>query len=705
MTCYVLLTESAIDQCIFSDCFDQTSFLPRESCNVHRRKLSDDVDGYRVAGDDEGSYCALINTECLIDLADTGIRAAEAYRRISRVVKSFKSPPVHLPRLWCEYHYKNLLAFFASSKTASNLRWVAELDGDNNCVRFDILSSSSADVALDSVSVSPWPKMFPTISKRFLGEKIIEDMREAVKNLSEKVDLEAIGSGAVAQDRSFEDWELKITDPQKDVLNADIESSVRIVGPAGSGKTLSLCMRAIKIARDKNVINQGKKILVATHSWAMAERIDGILSALNLGVPPERVTVFPLMSLLEVHAGHIGQQRTEVIGDDSTQGRSESINIIREFLETYTVPSNSKLSKWILDGLSSGTDSRSRLDLVLNLYEEISGVLTASGVAADDTEAIRVYISGKSREEWMPPFISVEDRNFVVDVYRSFMQELIDRSCITTDQFVLDSIRILETFTWRMRKETEGYDYIFVDELQMFDPQERSALELLGRLRKGVPFITAEDPSQGVFAALNGRSRGDQNVPIYLETVHRFNKEIFDLIRFIYQKFPLNTFPLKVKDTKLNGNSRPILYSYDSDNQVTLKAIELARKLYRESGGKERICLATLGDVDVLLQQSLEAEQFQVTRLDSFDDVEQLSYVKRSVIVAPWQFIGGTQFSHVVVVGAGIDTPSSQFGKLRELISVYLSCSRAEKSLSIVCSGYVPSVLREAQQHGLLNNV
>ena len=88
----------------------------------------------------------------------------------------------------------------------------------------------------------------------------------------------------------------------------------------------------------------------------------------------------------------------------------------------------------------------------------------------------------------MPPFTTIADRAFVISIYRGFIENLIDRSAITTDQFVLDSIRVLETFTWRMRKETEGYDYIFVDELQLFDPQERSALELLGRSRRGVPF-------------------------------------------------------------------------------------------------------------------------------------------------------------------------------------------------------------------------
>lgn len=62
-----------------------------------------------------------------------------AYRRIARVVKGLKSPPVHLPRQWSEYHYKNFLAFFALPKGNSSHKWVAEIDGDKNGVKFDKL--------------------------------------------------------------------------------------------------------------------------------------------------------------------------------------------------------------------------------------------------------------------------------------------------------------------------------------------------------------------------------------------------------------------------------------------------------------------------------------------------------------------------------------------------------------------------------------
>ena len=56
-----------------------------------------------------------------------------------------------------------------------------------------------------------------------------------------------------------------------------------------------------------------------------------------------------------------------------------------------------------------------------------------------------------------------------------------------------------------MRRQTEGYDYILVDELQLFGPQERLAISLLASTRTGFAWAAAEDPSQGVFSSLYGR--------------------------------------------------------------------------------------------------------------------------------------------------------------------------------------------------------
>jgi len=227
-------------------------------------------------------------------------------------------------------------------------------------------------------------------------------IKQESASLSSKVDLQAIGSDAVASHLDYENWMPRLTNSQLSIINHPIESSIRIVGPAGSGKTLALCMRAMRIAADPTVISAGKKIVVATHSWAMAERIDGILCSLNNGQLPKNIAVFPLLSLLEMHAGNIGNQKINLIGNDSTDGKRKSAKIIQDILLKNSV-NNIDLSVWIQEALAASNDSRKRSELIVDIYEEISNVLTASGVAPDDPESKKKYIHG-TREDWMPPF-------------------------------------------------------------------------------------------------------------------------------------------------------------------------------------------------------------------------------------------------------------------------------------------------------------
>jgi hypothetical protein len=702
MTKYILISSKALDVALMGEGFSDEDALPNVSGRIHKIDLSSEVSGFRLAREEE-TYSALIRVEQIERLYYAGASLQDIYRRIARVVTGLKSPPVHLPRAWSEYHYQNLLAFFASPRESTNCRWIAEIDGGRKCVRFESLTDASVETSLQEYQPPEWPNNFSRDFEAFFGAKVTSRATTDVNDdaLARHVELPAIGSSSVVQGRTYEDWYTYLTEEQKILLNEDIRNSIRIVGPAGSGKTLTLCLRALQVSRDETVVGKEERILLATHSWAMSERIDAVLRTLNSGAPPERITVFPLMSLLDMHAGHIGSGKVEVIGDDSSDGRNKTIEILASVVNAIGDRPKTGLSNWIVQGLDHGINTKPRRELIINLYEEITGVLSASGVAPDDADSIREYLRSE-REDWMPPFVSLQDRGFVVDIYKLFLSELVDRASITTDQYILDSIRVLETFSWRMRRETEGYDFIFVDELQLFDPQERACLELLGRSRNGVPFVSAEDPSQGIFSALNARRATISNKPIYLDTLHRFKRGVFDFISFIYQKFPLNALPLRIENEADDSITRPEIIICAQDDDPAQETVTIVSEVNANSLPAETVCVITIGDVDSKIGSVLRENRIHCTELHSFDDVEKLAYVKRTVVVSPWEFIGGTQFDHVIVAAFGINKPESQFARLREMISVYLACSRAARSLRIIGQGYVPAVIIDALDQGLI---
>lgn len=697
---YMLITESALDELLMHRVFDGSG-LPAESQNrgLYFNDLSEEVTALLTANEPSAPFTALVNLNELRVLTGACNGAfGDVYGRIARVVKAMKLPPIHLPRHWSEYHYKNLISFFALPRGTVEYRWIVDTDGGLRCVRFDVVTTATRQVDLVIHRPTDWPNGLEALGAALSVVRGRMKQVSSTEALVQEVDLKAIGSESVVHSRSFEEWRSQLTSDQMEVLNAPSNKSLRIIGPAGSGKTLALCMKALDVSRQEEGSGQAKKVLVATHSWAMAERVTGILETLNAGRMPESTTVLPLLYLLQVHTGQSGAQSIQLIGDDSKEGRVAAISLIQDVLreDGAILKDKPDLSQWLAEALGAADDSRALADLSLNVYDEFTGVLAAEAVALDDQESVRKYLLA-TREDWMPPFPSSGDRLVLIQIYRRFLTKLSDRASITTDQFISDAIRVLETFTWRMRRETEGYDFVFVDELQLFDSQERLALELLGRSRVGVPFFTAEDPSQGVFSPLHQRqAMGGVNTSVYLNAVHRFDQSIFELIQFFYQKFPLNTIPLRIDPRKSGASERPVAHLCSMDSQAISRVMAIAGESAETVTGGCRLCVITLGDVDDEIASGLESRSIQVVQLKAFDDVERLSYTKRAAVVAPWQFIGGTQFSNVIVIVAGLNPVNTAFGRLRELTALYLACSRATDRLDIVCGHHVPSVVEEA---------
>jgi len=289
-----------------------------------------------------------------------------------------------------------------------------------------------------------------------------------------------------------------------------------------------------------------------------------------------------------------------------------------------------------------------------------------------------------------------------LSVFDLLMDQLVDIGAITTDQLVLDSVRVLETFTWNVRRETDGYDYILIDELQLFDAQERLAISLLSRAKPGMVFLSVEDPSQGLYSRVNERSQAlkarDEKV---LKETHRFRAGLFEFISFLYSKFPLNAMAIKVakSDTKVR---KPRLVQAANLATAVKYCAEKAEEVARLKEKDRRICFVCVSEYENDVYEAIRDAGTAVVHLRSYDDVDMLSYQRRAAVVSSWQFVGGTQFSDVVLVILGATRTVNIYAQLRQLTAIYLGASRASSALDVLCDAYVPEVLRKALSLKLL---
>lgn len=126
---HIIVTESALDAALVSSGFSKTTGLPETANGVYAVPIPDDVIGFRALHEREPTFFGVVGTQWIETLLLAGGTPVEIFQRIARVLKGLKSPPVHLPRQWSEYHHRNLLAFFALPREIANLRWIVELGG------------------------------------------------------------------------------------------------------------------------------------------------------------------------------------------------------------------------------------------------------------------------------------------------------------------------------------------------------------------------------------------------------------------------------------------------------------------------------------------------------------------------------------------------------------------------------------------------
>ncbi|MBL0541717.1 UvrD-helicase domain-containing protein [Aeromonas caviae] len=657
--------------------------------------------------DDINSRFAILSASSL-SLFNDGIEMSEVFARIFRAIKASEKFPIRLPVSWCEYHYKSLLSFFAVKDSTVYYRWIVEVNAQQRALIFHELTSSEKILTLETFKTPKTPNF------RTCFDEIITSHRSeynvSINDFKGVVDFDSIGSVAISAMKTYEEWLPLLHSRQNDVLELPQNTSVSIVGPAGSGKTLTLCLRALQEIKSAEKEGRSVRVLFATHSWAMAERIDDTIIALNAGQPVNGITVYPLLQILNDILGGSMLQGLKLLGADSTEGRNLQVSYLEESLHSISeidkeIIRTQKISSYIEKALQGETAEKN--ELIENIYEEINGILLAENIMPGDRRKEDEYLS-RYRGDDLPPFEFRGDRCLVLLIYKKFLYRLIERQYITTDQLVSDATKILETFSWGLKRESEGYDIIVVDELQLFDAQERFSLSLLSSSLDTTTFITAEDPSQGLFSNImpNWRNgipsyRSDRK-SIRLNKSVRFTPSILQLIYKLYSAFPLNAEKLEI-DEEINPNTdKPFIALEASPEAAIEKSCSIVSELSGQLDPESRLAVITLNNSldEVILKMKNKGIQ-NITRISGLDDVEKLTYSKRTIVVGEWQYLGGTQFTHVLIVAPEGTTASSAFAKIRELTALYVAASRASRWLRIVISGEIHQELKNAIKDGI----
>jgi|GEM_PF-1765139 len=331
-----------------------------------------------------------------------------------------------------------------------------------------------------------------------------------------------------------------LSSEQRQILEADwvLERPVRIVGAAGSGKTLLMMLMAAKRIDVGSAGDSDVRALYVTHNSSMRTTVRDRLA--QLGIPysktgedgPLRVD-----TLVGFAMNTLGVS-DEVLESDAREAKDYRRACIASSMESLLreEPDADRFGKSRLLRAAAG-DSAAFQGLVELIAVEVGVAIKGHGLQGDAER----YIKSERRLSRLHASLSELEREFVFAAFRQYHQEVFEAGYLDPDDLAISLLGRLRTPLWELRRKTDGYDYIFVDETQLFNENERKVLPYLSRIPPTghVPIILALDQAQQLDASvvsglghLGIESIEDRS----LRSVHRSTRGILDLAFHLIQQ-------------------------------------------------------------------------------------------------------------------------------------------------------------------------
>lgn len=516
---------------------------------------------------------------------------------------------------------------------------------------------------------------------------------------------------------SSDEWyKSRLTTEQRRFVDHPHTGSVRLVGPAGTGKTIAL---VVKCLRDINAVNSDgsqKRFLFLTHAESTANAIENLV----LGMEPQLglqllASEKPRLVISTLYALANRQMRYDLadltpVSLDGHEGRAFQADVLNEVIEQLRngdwVTYKSKCSGPFVRYMEAEPSSSERRFFLWELLNEFACVLDAEGVRSG-TARREQYLSEK-RKNWMMMLSSKEEREVVLDLYDRFRSSLREMKAIGGDQMVTDFLNDLDSFRWEATRNAEGFDAVFVDELHLFNRQERMVFRHLFRFPDETPTVfmayDAKQSPRDTFLALPSLDTNQLDFwrdtklgkveKIELIDVFRYTPQITKALSCIDESFPGQDLDDDWPDysgvSKIDDGPTPTLCETKSTIATYTVVFRRARALQRELGRTGRV--AVLCASNELFKRYLDFTDLRESfiAITSRDEASAIQHSARKFIYSMPEYVAGLQFDTVLLIdvnqGEVPDGPYSA-AALRKFVSqVYLGASRAERRLEFYAS-------------------
>jgi hypothetical protein len=527
---------------------------------------------------------------------------------------------------------------------------------------------------------------------------------------------------------TYDDWcntANGLTPTQLQVLNSSIieRQPIRIVGAAGSGKTLLMMLLAIRQLRRAAESDQGCRIVYIAHNSAMRDKVRARFVELGAEAYLARSAIrgLDVLTLFDYAKEQLGVTDLQLIDADADASKRYQRGVVERATGTVFSSHRDQVDESAL--LSQLSNEPELHSLFVGLVaDEISIAIKGQGMLPSTDS--RQYVEAERRLSRLHGLMSPSERALVWSIFLRYNEEISEQDgLLDADDLALSLLGRFRTPLWELRRRSEGYDYVFVDEAQLFNENEKRLFPMMTLRKPYVPIALALDQAQqtrSLTSAGLGTLGVDDLSNQTLHAVHRSSASILKLAFFTIQHTTDlfgSEFPDFTRDT-----SSVTGMSADTPKPAVVRseersAAELAAQIVREMRSRNirQVCVACFAD---RYWNSLRDE---LTRLKEGLRVlegrgEVLPGPTHPIIVmAKPDAIGGQEFDAVVCVGLeqGVvpprvmgNEPLAAAVEQQSLREMYLVFTRARTELTIAIghAGTPTGIVQSAINQGLISD-
>ncbi len=571
---------------------------------------------------------------------------------------------------------------------------------------------------------------FKGLEDRFQPQSMNNKFEELeIEDVPKLDDVSSIDEKYTTLDWTYDQWievGSSLTKIQRFIIESDIldNQPLRIIGAAGSGKSLIMQLLTIRQLRKSKEKGLTITILYVVHNSEMANAVTKKFETLGAGefINPndESESKLIIRTLFEHSWKELKLPIESIIDKDAAQTKVFQRSIISDTIDEVFEKNSEKVKETSLLSKISSNNPVIREVLIDLFSSEISISIKGRDLVANKKK----YVEAERPLSRFHGILSKEERELLFEIFENYHRKVFEQlELLDSDDVAISFLAFLKTPLWKLKRKKEGFDYVFVDETQLFNQNERQLFRLLPKLiNKHLPIALAIDEAQELrgssssgFGLLGIEDLANEVLP----QVHRSTPDILNLAFFVIQQttdlfgpdFPDFTENTEaIVSNSHNMAKKPILVVRNEAKSFE-KTIRREISELRKSNVRQIAVVIHSERHWNLVKEHLEADQLpllvNVKRGELVDPKKPIVFLTRP------ENIGGQEFEAVISVGLeyGVTPPvvdghaglsealEQQF--LREL---YLVFTRAKYRLVIVNSANsIPSaIIQTAISHNLI---